>query len=471
MNKTSGMKAGVVALVMMGLIGAALMLSTTPRAEAGGQNAYVSKTADVYLLPLEGGEVTFTFYVQLFGAPFNQVDALVDDVLGDLNGLGTCSLPASFEDSVYSCTVTATVTPPNGDTTAPHTNFVSATLSGEFSTTIDSFPVEIDFAGISATKIAFPTTLPTAGGDVEYTFVVRNEGSVDMSVDSLIDDKFGDLDGKGDCELPQELAVGEGYLCTVTETLPAGVPGVPHVNTVTAVASVLFFDEVQPAGVNSANLQVQELFDATATANATVEYLATGITATKSANPGSVPEAGGDVTFTYGVTNVGDLEMIVDSLADDKLGDLAGQGDCAVGETIAAGASYTCTVTVNLSGTAATPHVNTFTANATSVDTETLEENTAAATAAHQAIASATVTFVAPSTGIVRLQPLLPSPEEPAAVAEPSAVPAAAAAAIEPAAELAFTASESSLPAALALGSISAGALLLGWLRKREDRR
>jgi len=40
--------------------------------------------------------------------------------------------------------------------------------------------------------------------------------------------------------------------------------------------------------------------------------------------PTSVPETGGDVTFTYVVENTGPVTAWITSLADDKFGTLAG---------------------------------------------------------------------------------------------------------------------------------------------------
>ncbi len=63
------------------------------------------------------------------------------------------------------------------------------------------------------------------------------------------------------------------------------------------------------------------------------------IEVTKTANPTSIPETGGDVTFTFAVANTGNVPATLTALSDDKFGPLAGDADCQVGKVLAAGAS------------------------------------------------------------------------------------------------------------------------------------
>ena len=58
----------------------------------------------------------------------------------------------------------------------------------------------------------------------------------------------------------------------------------------------------------------------------------------KTADPTSISEPGGSVTYTYTVTNTSpDEDVTIDSLEDDVLGPLAGDGDCQVGTVLARG--------------------------------------------------------------------------------------------------------------------------------------
>ena len=94
------------------------------------------------------------------------------------------------------------------------------------------------------------------------------------------------------------------------------------------------------------------------------------IVVTKTANPTTVPEAGGPVTFTYVVTNNGPVAVAITSLADDKFGTLAGDTDCKVGTPLAAnGGSCTFDAVFTVpAGTYPGSHVNVFTAKAEDED-------------------------------------------------------------------------------------------------------
>src|SRR5690606_5701230 len=87
------------------------------------------------------------------------------------------------------------------------------------------------------------------------------------------------------------------------------------------------------------------------------------ISVMKTASPTSVPETGGNVTFTFRVTNAGVEDVTITSLEDNKFGDLAGDADCYVGAILAAGASCSFEATFTIpAGDVPGSHVNTFTA-------------------------------------------------------------------------------------------------------------
>ena len=89
-------------------------------------------------------------------------------------------------------------------------------------------------------------------------------------------------------------------------------------------------------------------------ATVTVDDVQPAMTTVKTANPTNVPEPGGDVTFTVELTNdsVAGDPITIDSLVDDIHGDLNGQGDCAVPQTIQPGDTYTCSFTAFVAGNA-----------------------------------------------------------------------------------------------------------------------
>ena len=88
-----------------------------------------------------------------------------------------------------------------------------------------------------------------------YTIVVTNESRQDdLRLISLVDDRFGDLNGEGSCQLPQELAPGARYECAFTRFLPVAGYGV-HLNRVTALAEAA--DPLPRTGTLRAQAQSQ----------------------------------------------------------------------------------------------------------------------------------------------------------------------------------------------------------------------
>jgi len=49
--------------------------------------------------------------------------------------------------------------------------------------------------------------VPETGGDVTFTFLVENIGPEDVTLTTLVDDVFGDLDGQGDVALPVDIPI------------------------------------------------------------------------------------------------------------------------------------------------------------------------------------------------------------------------------------------------------------------------
>ena len=313
------------------------------------------KSANPTSVPETGADVTFTVTVTNTSTVDSvTIDSLVDDIFGDVSSSCSPVVPATLAPGeALTCSFTEFV---SGDAPGSHTDVVTATgndddgfqVSDDDDETVDFEDVLPD---ITVVKTANPTSIPETGGDVTFSFVVTNNSAEAATLDSLVDSDFGDLDGQGNCSVPQPLAAsgsaGESYSCEITVNLSGDASGPAHNNMVTATASdddgntaeddddeTVPFDDVLP-----------------------------DISVTKTADPTSVPETGGDVTFTFVVTNDGLEPVTVTSLTDSDFGNLSGQGTCATGASLAAGESYSCEITVNLSGDASGPdHQNTVTA-------------------------------------------------------------------------------------------------------------
>jgi|GEM_PF-1661092 len=86
---------------------------------------------------------------------------------------------------------------------------------------------------IKVTKTADPTSLPVPGGAFTFDVEVCNTGNADLELTSLVDDVYGDLNGKGTCTTGEMILVGECYECSFTVTETHETPW-SQVDTVTA---------------------------------------------------------------------------------------------------------------------------------------------------------------------------------------------------------------------------------------------
>ena len=252
-------------------------------------------------------------------------------------------VPGTYPDSTTvanTATISSTTTDPD-----PVDNTATATFK------IRSNPA------ISVTKTATPSTVPEPGGNVSFAVSVTNTGDVAVSLASLVDDVYGDLNGTGTCALPQPLAPGKSYACSFT-TFVGGVGGTVETDVVTARAAT------------SEGRQASASDDATVT----ITDIAPAIAVTKTASVTRLEEPGGDVTFTVTVRNLVPESLGIVALSDDLLGDLDDprnpklkDNSCAnsVGDLIAASATFECRFTALVIGQAGDRHVNTVTVSVT----------------------------------------------------------------------------------------------------------
>ncbi len=325
----------------------------------------VDKTADPVEVSETGGNVTFTVVVTNNSTVSVELTNLIDDQFGDLNGEGGCSVPQTLEPTgetgdSYTCSFTEFMT---GEPGAPHTNWVTATAWDNGNSDTDSDDATVNFTDllpeIWVTKEASPSSVPETGGDVTFTVTVYNDTDEPLTLDSLIDDQFGDLNGQGDCSVPQVLdAYGypdDWYSCSFILPL-SGEAGGSHTNTVTASASD-----------NDGNTTTDE-----DPATVTFTDVLPEIGIVKTADPTLVDETGEDVTYNVTVTNYSDEALTLNWLIDDLYGDLNGEGNCAVPQTLAPyldpGYQYSCTFTEFVSGPAGEDVVDIVEANASDND-------------------------------------------------------------------------------------------------------
>jgi hypothetical protein len=170
------------------------------------------------------------------------IDSLVDDVYGDLNGLGDCAVPQPLAaGETYSCAFTEDVTGSNGDRV---TNVVVASglddadppervsARDDARVSVTGSPPSLD-----VTKTPSPTVVLVPGDEVTFSVTVQNtSAAATLDITTLSDDVYGDLNGLGNCAVPQTLAPGEAYRCGFPGDVVGDQPGA-HDNTVTTSGS------------------------------------------------------------------------------------------------------------------------------------------------------------------------------------------------------------------------------------------
>jgi len=134
---------------------------------------------------------------------------------------------------------------------------------------------------ISVSKVANPLSLPEPGGLFTYTYVVTNNSVETVTLTSVVDDKLGAI------------------------PLPVDVTLAPGESTVAMIASTTYIEAGAYPNIVTAKATDNEGNEATATANASVTVTdeLPDISVTKTADPLSRPEPGGEFTYTFIVTN------------------------------------------------------------------------------------------------------------------------------------------------------------------------
>ncbi len=316
----------------------------------------VLKTGDPVAVPETGGLVEFTFRVTNNSLEAAAITALTDDKFGILTGDADCKVGTVLAGGAY-CAFDATFGIPAGDFPGTHVNVFTATVTDgdgnddtDRSETITYTDILPD---ITALKTGDPLAVPETGGDVEFTYRVTYNSLEAATITALSDDQFGTLTGDLDCMVGIVLAAGASCAFEATFAIPAGDVFGSHVNVFTATVT---------DGDGNTD---------TATDSETITYtdVLPDITVPKTAGVVSIPETGGNVLFTYVVTNHSAEAAEITALSDDQFGTLAGDADCKVGTVLAGGASCSFEATFAIpAGDVPGTHVNVFTATVTDGD-------------------------------------------------------------------------------------------------------
>ena len=294
--------------------------------------------------------------------------ALVDDVHGDITTTGhdgitatTCSTPQDIAGGgSYTCTFTVAVAGQPGTLI----DTVTATLQNVADTVDGSDQANIVIAdvppAVSVTKTADPTQVSETGEeDVTFTYVVTNDSDAEAgTIVFLEDDRFPAVTGDADCRMGTVLPVDGSCEFTHTTKL-ASDDLTAHTNEIT----VRLDDD--DAGGDPA--------EATDTATVTFIDELPDVSITKTPNPTSVDEPGGDVEFTIVVTNNGPEDITIDALTDSDY-DLTIHCPDAGGTALDSGETYTCSFTEAISGNVGEDHQNTAEVTASDDDGNSVDE-------------------------------------------------------------------------------------------------
>jgi uncharacterized repeat protein (TIGR01451 family) len=274
----------------------------------------------------------------------------VDDVYGDLNGKGSCDTGAPIvAGATYSCSFEGDFTGNAGDFQTDQVDAVASDSDDNQATDFDTATVTITNIdpSVAVTKDATPGSRGEPGGTFTFDVTVTNDSEEDVTLVSLVDDVYGDLNGEGSCATGGTIVAGETYSCSFTGSFN-GDAGDSQTDTVTATV-----EDEEKSGASNFDDATVSLTDVLPT-----------LQVTKDANPTSV-DIGGSATFTVKVKNTSAETVWLTSLVDDLHGNLNGQGTCA---------TYTCSFLAVIVAAAGGSETDTVTATV-----EDNEENSASA--------------------------------------------------------------------------------------------
>lgn len=258
----------------------------------------ITKAVTPLTMPEPGGEFTYTFVVENIGnVPVTLIE-VSDDKLGSI------TLPSDVYLEPGESTAVMTVKATHTDD-GVYKNIVTAKAKdsdNKVVTDTDKATVTITDTepAISVTKTASPTSLPKGGGEFTYTYVVTNTGTVPVTLKSVVDDKLG------------------------TITLPADVDLEPGESTVQMTITHTYTEPGEVTNIVTAKAVDDDNNEAAATDEATIRVLESdsSITVTKTASPTTLPEPGGEFTYTYRITNNGKIPVTILNVHDDVIGDI-----------------------------------------------------------------------------------------------------------------------------------------------------
>jgi hypothetical protein len=234
----------------------------------------VTKTATPTSMFEPGGEVEFTVEV-LNQAQFVSVtiDSVIDDIYGDVADTGNLAIISTTCDALLdlelgplaseSCSFFANVTGDAGFSQTDNVEVCAAQDPDDPADICADDDATVTIDDVSETPAAEKAaTLNGCTVEVDYTVTVINNSTLDsLTVDSLLDDKFGELQDTGNtlitnttCDQLTSVAPGGTGICTFTAAIDDPDCDFSHVDTVSATGadddSVPFDIDTNPVSVS-----------------------------------------------------------------------------------------------------------------------------------------------------------------------------------------------------------------------------
>jgi len=161
----------------------------------------ITSVPDPLALPNGSGKVTYNYAVKNFlpEVPLANVKVVDDScspakfVQGDDNGNGMLDYSETWR---YTCTTNLSHTTQSIATATGTANNMTATHKA-YATVIVGSNIQPPLVSIvNVTKVAYPLSLPSGGGQITYTYRVNNPGIAPLKNVNVTDDKCNDMSGR-----------------------------------------------------------------------------------------------------------------------------------------------------------------------------------------------------------------------------------------------------------------------------------